>query len=111
MSKNFKRGESAGEGVVILGILLFILIFFIIPNRNNGSLGWKTGGSKETNSETSASNSNQQTNNARDSKITSSSSKVSISINLGNARYSYQPYEEYISISNRGKESQTISGW
>lgn len=34
-----------------------------------------------------------------------------ISINIGNARYAYQPYEEYIILANGGQDPVNITGW
>lgn len=43
--------------------------------------------------------------------LPNSSHARNISLGTGNASYSYQPYEEYITIDNRGRESVDITGW
>lgn len=43
--------------------------------------------------------------------LPNSSQARNISLGTGNASYSYQPYEEYITIDNRGRESVDITGW
>ena len=96
MKRNFQEGNGTLEGIVILAVLLVIIL--IMPkgapdstttpdsSRNTGSSG---GNVTSTNSSY-----------ARD-----------ISLGTGNAAYVYQPYEEYITIDNRGRESIDITNW
>lgn len=85
------------EGVGILIILAIIV--FVAPraglNLNLGQSG------TSSNSGTSRQN----------SQFGESIYAGSITIGTGNASRAYQPYEEYITISNKGREEANISGW
>src|SRR3989344_2286704 len=39
------------------------------------------------------------------------STKVNVTISSGNAPYTYQPYQEYITIENWGEDQVNITGW
>ncbi len=83
------------EGLAILGVLL--VIFIIAPK-----------GAPDSKSNFSSN----QTNTSEESTKTSESNDTrSISLSAGNASRSYQAYEEYITISNSGREPLTITNW
>jgi len=85
------------EGVIILAVL--IVIMFITPKGNPNSIANPSNISKNTNS------------NGNNTIITNSSVTQDIYLSIGNASYTYQPYEEYISIYNGGRESINITNW
>lgn len=80
------RGDSTTEGIIILAILIVIMI--IMPKG--------TSNSPTKSSQNSPSN---------------SSYAEDISISTGNAAYVYQPYEEYITVYNRGRNPVDITNW
>lgn len=90
-----RNGNSNMEGLAVLGVLL--AIFFI---GQGGGLGSK-----------SVSNSKQANTSGESVKTTSSTYERSVSLGAGNASRSYQPYEEYVTVSNSGKEPITITNW
>ena len=104
MGKNLKAGESTMEGVIILAVILIIIISMPKnPNRtasvSPGSI-FSTGNSPIPGSST-----------AGGPVIRSAPQAQYISLGTGNAAYSYQPYEEYVTIENYGREPVNITGW
>src|SRR3989344_5689731 len=101
MRKHSKQaGEGTLEGIIILAILIIIVIITPkgIPNSN----------SKVS---TDPQGSNISSSNGKNIVTPNSSYKRSISLGIGNARYVYQPYEEYITIYNVGREAINITNW
>ncbi|MDO8728795.1 MAG: hypothetical protein Q7K26_02765 [bacterium] len=91
------KGNGMMEGVVILVIL--IVIMFITPKG-------------KPNSTANPPNSSGNTNSSGENIIaTNSTYAPDISLSTGNASYTYQPYEEYITIYNTGSESVDITNW
>ncbi len=84
MSTKWQRGESSLEGIVIL----LVIITVIILSPKEGPTGPFS---------------------SADSSTTLSSSEILIG--PGNASYSYQPYEEYITLENRGQKTIDLTGW
>lgn len=102
MKNNPQAGNSSMEAIIILVILIAIAL--ISPKgspssggpSNNTFLGGggeslSTGGSGPV--------------------APDSSYAKSVYLGTGNAAYAYQPYEEYITIDNRGREAVNITGW
>lgn len=90
MKRNFQAGDSILEGIVILATIILIMV--LLP-KEGSPLGtdpgsFNSGWSSESNSNNSY-----------------------VSLGTGNAAYAYQPYEEYITIENRGNSSVNITGW
>ena len=91
-----KDGNSTGEGIAILAILLVIII--IMPKGiSNSTIN------PSQNSISSSSGENVV--------VPNSSYARDISLGTGNAAYTYQPYEEYITIDNRGRDPIDITNW
>lgn len=91
------KGDGMIEGMIILAVL--IVIVFITPKGNPSSTA-------------NPSNSSGNTNSNAENVITTNSTYVqNISLGTGNAPYVYQPYEEYITIYNRGREPIDITDW
>ena len=78
------RGKGNADAILILAVLIVIMI--IAP---------KAAPNSKTNPPSS-----------RDANYTQN-----IYLSSGNASYTYQPYEEYITIYNSGSESVNITGW
>ena len=113
MIKNLQKGSSAFQGVVVLGVLLVVIL--VMP-KDTQEFGVVSPGS------TSGSNEQFQSSSYRDSGNTGTASVETrptptapqaqyVSLGSGNASYSYQPYEEYITIENRGEAAVDITGW
>ncbi len=85
------------EGVVILAVLIVIIIIMpkdsrdrtITSPRANLSYGSEVSGTT----------------------LRSAPQARYVSLGAGNAAYAYQPYEEYITIENRGESSVNITNW
>ncbi len=105
MRKSLEKG-SAMEGTLVLGALVIILIFFILPRK--GVLGPSTTFVHTTDPNTYNTYAESQ---KPTGPITSSSYTQAISLGQGNASYSTQPVEEYITISNQGGNPVDITGW
>lgn len=88
MRSTLNRGSSNLVGILII---VFIIIV-IVSNRDSTYIN-----KPSTNNSSSA------------SETTSATNLVTIS--TGNAAYSYQPYEEYITLSNRSSDPINITGW
>jgi len=86
------------EGVVILAVLIVIVL--VTPK----------GGSNPT---VNPSNPSENTGSGEEENVVKPnlSQARNISLGAGNASYSYQSYEEYITIDNRGRESVDITNW
>src|SRR3989344_6228466 len=97
MKRNFQVGNSTTEGIMILAVLLVIIL--IMPKGNSDSTANSLNSSKNTNS------------GGENIVSTNSPYAQDISLGAGNASYAYQPYEEYITINNRGRESVDITNW
>src|SRR3989344_8490430 len=101
MKRKFQAGEGALVGIIILAILLVVI--FITPKNGPGPVPDYSG--DDTSNPTSTSPS------GNDSLAPDSSYSQNISIGSGNAARAFQPYEEYITITNRGRESINITNW
>ncbi|MDO8569942.1 MAG: lamin tail domain-containing protein [bacterium] len=100
MDKSLKTGNSTAEGIVILAVLIVIMFINI------------KGTSSPTVNPPNPSNISETTNSSEDNTTTTISSYAQdISLSTGNASYTYQPYEEYISIYNRGRTPVNITNW
>lgn len=93
---NYRAGNSNTEGIIILVVILAIIL--ITSREISNPIVDST--------QKSASNSSRET-----IKKPDSSYAKDISLSTGNAPYSYQPYEEYITIRNNGRELINITNW
>ncbi|MEX2013408.1 MAG: hypothetical protein WD897_00635 [Parcubacteria group bacterium] len=85
MKRNFQAGNSIAEGLVVLAVLIVIILVTLNDTPDSA---------------VNPSNFSENTNSGAD-----------VSLGVGNASYAYQPYEEYITIDNRGRESVDITNW
>ena len=103
---------SVLEGLVVLVALFIIIFLFVLPHNNKGPLRIITplagnpGYSDSYNPGTTYS-----TISSAESPKANSGYSNAISIGTGNAAYAYQPYEEYITISNNSQSPINITGW
>lgn len=90
MKHRLNTGEGMLEGIVILATIILIMVLMPKEGSPLGTEpgGFNSGGTSRTNSNSSY-----------------------ISLGSGNAAYAYQPYEEYVTIENRGSNSVDITGW
>ncbi|MDO8471243.1 MAG: lamin tail domain-containing protein [bacterium] len=93
-----KNGNSTAEGIVILAVLIVITLMGALKGTSNSTV----------NPSNPPENMSPNRGNADESN---SSSVRNISLGRGNASYIYQPYEEYITIYNRGREPVDITNW
>ena len=86
------------EGVVILAALIIIMTVTMLKGNSNSTVNPSSpsGNTGSSGGNTAASDSSYTRN---------------ISLGRGNASYTYQPYEEYITIDNRGREPVDITNW
>jgi hypothetical protein len=104
MKRNMQSGESVLEGVIILAVLLVIVI--TMPKG-----GQTVPGSTISSNSPSGTSSYQSGTYIQGTQVKSAPQAQYVSISSGNASYSYQPYEEYITIDNRGNTPVNITGW
>jgi hypothetical protein len=92
------KGDGMAEGILILVVLIVIIIITPKGDSNNptNSLG---------------SSNNQTTSSGRVATTPNPESVYRISLGVGNAKSAFQPYEEYITIRNSGRETVNITGW
>lgn len=90
MRKRWQAGESAVEGMLILTVLLVIIITMPKESRNDGVT---------------------ITSERNGTAIRSAPQSQNVSVGSGNAAYSYQSYEEYITIDNYGQNPVSITNW
>lgn len=114
MTIHWQRGSSIFQGVVILAILLVVI--FVMP-KDSREFGVVTPGSNSDNEffqSSSYSDGYSDSGSSSDTRVrlTPTAPQAEyISLGSGNAPYSYQPYEEYVTIENRGEASVDITGW
>lgn len=113
MKFEWQKGNSNLTGVLII---VFILIVILTTPRD-GQNGWNWApGSTVTSSggysPTSSSGSGYSGGSGSGPSILSQDSGTrQVSIGTGNAAYSYQPYEEYITIDNQSRSPVNVTGW
>lgn len=96
-----EKGNSTAEGIAILAILIVIMLATL---KGTPDSIIKPAGTPVS----SGGNASPQTEKLA---VVNSSYAKFISLNTGNARSAYQPYEEYVSIYNRSRESVNITNW
>jgi hypothetical protein len=101
-----KEKGSTLEGMVILGALAVIIVFFILPRK--GVVGPARGFIETTDQNTY--NAYAESQNAG-KPVTTSSYRSLITLGQGNAAYSVEPNDEYITIQNQGGDPVNITGW
>ncbi len=94
MGKNLKKGEGNVNGILILAVLLIIIIS--TPEDGNRTASVSSGSIFSSGNYISQESAPQSQH---------------ISLSTGNAAYSYQPYEEYVTIDNYGGSPVNITGW
>jgi hypothetical protein len=105
--RRFERGEAAVFLIIALVVGISVVTVGLNKKRTDTDVlveGVSSSSDSIISSPTPPSNNPQNT-------TVSKPSIRSVSINKGNAPRSYQPYEEYISLTNRGKEAVNITGW
>jgi Lamin Tail Domain len=102
MSTRFQKGDAALDGIIMLVVISIIIFLFVLPAGKTGPAKTMSGfGSAPPPSNPST---------PLEPTITTSY-KGALSISPGSAQYAYQPYQEYITLSNHGSQSIDISGW
>lgn len=96
MKKNFRAGNGTLEGIIILAVLIVIIL--VAPKGTPDSTVTPFIPSRSTNS-------------SEEKAVPNSFYAQDISLGAGNASYAYQPYEEYVTITNRGGGSVDITNW
>lgn len=112
MERNLEKGSSALNGLIVIGVILVIM--FSLPKEDR-KFGLDVPGNSYSlispGEVTSSSGYSRQSGVADGSTIQAAQESGRISIGSGNAAYSYQPYEEYISIENYGQSPVNLGGW
>jgi len=110
MIKSMKNDHQKGsilEGVLMLMALSVIIFVFVLPTGQLGpTKDISSFGSGSGSQITPSSQIQESEDGAKDSVYSRS-----IFIRSGNASYSFQPHEEYISIENDGDAPVDITGW
>lgn len=111
MSKFLQKGSTDITGIVIL-VIIFIILVASPKNpssrgdSSNSTWNWVSGTTL-----TSAGGGPRTGGQVSGTSITSSDYTPTISVSSGNASYSYQSFEEYITIDNQGRAPINITGW
>ncbi len=100
-NRTMNRGAGNMDAVVILAVLIVIVLMGGRSNPDKTSL-------YNNNSSSSYSDKSELT--KIGSQAVSSYSR-DVTLGRGNAEYAIQPYEEYITLENRGETSLNITGW
>lgn len=85
--------------VPVFILIALIVIALIGPKNTSKTAASPSGPSKSAGSD------------AANVVIPSSPQASSIGLGTGNASYTYQPYDEYINVYNKGREPVDITGW
>ena len=96
LSTSLKAGNSFAEGITVLAILLVIIV--IMPK----------GAPNPTVSPLQSSTENPS---GESISATKSPYEHHVFLGTGNAAYSYQPHEEYVTIDNSGRDPVNITSW
>ena len=99
MTRRWKAGEGNLDGILILAVLIVIVI--AMPRGEGGESFLSTAPGTAITSSSASSNPN----------TSNPTLASSIYIGSGNASYSYQAYEEYITIDNSGRTPIDITNW
>ncbi len=103
MKKEWQKGSSNLTGILILIVIITIIVLTPKnPSSSTSNVSWNY---KVTNPGESGES---YTSNSGEERKTIESD---VSLGTGNASYVYQPYEEYITIENYGREAVNITGW
>ncbi len=116
--KPWQKGEAGSSNVLGIGIIIFII--FVMLTQPNGGPGWSL-----SSGNSGATGDNRSLGEIWSGSIVggtaisggSSDSSAGVkttgllSIGTGNASYTYQPYEEYITLYNQSRSSVDITGW
>lgn len=100
MKRGLERGAGTLDAVLIIAFLIFVSFFNLGNNNQNETetkSNWFLGGS--------------MSNPGKVRSTSESPTGVRLTLSSGNARRSYQSYEEYIVLSNRGRTSIDITGF
>ncbi len=111
MRPPLNHGASNLAGILIIIFIIIILTTNASNNKGDTGLGWAIGNNiSNGNYSISGSSSNNRTN-SNDNSSNTNSGTNEVVIGTGNAAYSYQPYEEYITLDNRSRTPINITGW
>ncbi len=91
------------EGILILFVLGIVVFLFVLPAHKYGPVQ-SIGGTVTTNS-------NYQNPNAPISPTITTAYNGALSLSTGSAQYAYQPYEEYITLTNYSQAQLDLTGW
>ncbi|MBX4181338.1 lamin tail domain-containing protein [Candidatus Parcubacteria bacterium] len=107
MKKRWQAGDSTMEGLAILAVLMVIIFTMPKSHSTNTAPGStvKSGGLSWLSSENYSPIKGSTVQSSTDNNYSS------IYLGTGNAAYSYQPYEEYITIENYGQSPIDITDW
>jgi hypothetical protein len=111
MRKNLQAGEGAFQGIVVLAILLIVIATIPKEGENFGVFTPSSLSEEERVGSYSYESPGTGSTVGGTTSIRTAQESQSISLGSGNASYSYQPYEEYITIENRGDSPVNITGW
>jgi hypothetical protein len=107
--QNREKG-SVGEGALVLTALVVIIVFFILPRR--GVVGPMRSFNNVTNPVTYTDYAKSRAESQGTSQIiTNSAYSGSVSVGQGNASYSTDPLDEYITIDNQSQNPINLTGW
>lgn len=109
MKSRLNRGSSNLTGILIIVFILIVIL--TTPQSGENGWGWAPGTTITSSSYTPTFVSRGGTYTGGSATYNQSSGSGEIAIGTGNAAYSYQPYEEYITLQNNSRGSINITGW
>lgn len=114
MRTSWQKGESLLAPILIIAFLIVVMV--LTPRSSTPGTTSFFGLTPNATSTTSYNNPNSYPSSVSNgtvlgTELTSSSYKNDISLNRGNAPYSYQPYEEYVTLDNVSNHNIDITGW
>lgn len=110
MRKEWQKGSSNIVGIFIILFLLFIMLSSPESNSTN-SPGWAEGTSIWSSSASPGSTLSSSSYSPSQSAYRRFEETPAIYIGSGNAPYSYQSYEEYITLENMSNSPVNLTGW
>lgn len=111
MKNQWQKGASSLGGILVILFILFVMLSGSnstwTTDTSISSNNYSVGGKGFFRGETLTSSSSNSPTGSQQAPATSGQ----VSIGTGNASYSYQSYEEYITLDNSGRSPINITGW
>jgi hypothetical protein len=110
MKIEWQKGNSNLTGILIIVFILIVVL--TTPREGQNGWNWAPGSTITSGGSSISSGSSYSSGTVSGSTVYSNEDATrQVSIGTGNAAYSYQPYEEYVTLHNNSRSPINITGW